>query len=91
VAASTLEPHVPTVWVHIRIAMLVGTLPGYGIHASADGHVVLGQSSRISSGAGSKHSARTARESIRAAFGDKTAAELESIAAQAGKPLKAAR
>ncbi|MCK5753981.1 hypothetical protein [Mycolicibacterium poriferae] len=71
--------------------MLVGTLPGYGIHASADGHVVLGQSSRISSGAGSKHSARTARESIRAAFGDKTAAELESIAAQAGKPLKAAR
>lgn len=72
--------------------MLGGALPGYGIYASADGYVALGAIEphffrRVLETFG----ADGTRESIRAAFVDKTAAELESIAAQADIPLNRVR
>jgi alpha-methylacyl-CoA racemase len=73
-------------------AMLGGAHPGYGLSASADGHVALGALephffSRVLDTFG----AEGTRESIQAAFKDKTATELESIAAQADIPLNRVR
>jgi alpha-methylacyl-CoA racemase len=69
-----------------------GVFPGYGIYASADGYVALGAIEphffeRVLQVFGVDGS----HESIRAAFAGKTAAELETIAAQADIPLNRVR
>lgn len=69
-------------------AVLGGAFPGYGIYGSADGFVALGAIEPHFFMRTLEHfGADGTPESLRAAFADKTTAELEEIAAQIDIPL----
>jgi crotonobetainyl-CoA:carnitine CoA-transferase CaiB-like acyl-CoA transferase len=70
-------------------AVLGGAFPGYGIYASADGHVALGAiEPHFFTRALDAFHADGTHESFAKAFADKTTAELEAIAAANDIPLK---
>lgn len=71
-------------------AILGGAFPGYGIYPCADGHIALGAiEPHFFSRVLETFAADGTHDGLRAAFADKTAAELESLAAQADIPLNA--
>ncbi|UGT41573.1 CoA transferase [Nocardia yamanashiensis] len=73
-------------------AVLGGAFPGYGIYECADGHVALGAvEPHFFMRTIETFDASGDHESLRAAFADKTIAELEAIAARVDIPLNGIR
>lgn len=69
-------------------AVLGGAFPGYGVYSCADGWVALGAiEPHFFTGTLAAFGADGTHDGMRAAFADKTVAELEAIAAQHDLPL----
>ena len=69
---------------------LGGALPGYGIYATADGHVAVAALEPRFAAALAEHVGRT-REELAAAFAGRTTAEWETLAARHDLPLTGVR